>query len=187
MNTLPLRRKFPNVNLLLKIPVCCNLNRKCCVQSWPARTKALLPLGTVTGCQWLHRQLCPGGPPTPQQLRSIQKNYYSNLAPKPKPSQASQDEAASTPPAPSSGSSDTPVSKRTMPRLMNFPEIMWPSFFNSIRNWILVQFVIRPHFDRDFYLNDFVAGAKKAIQVQPTSCPFVPAPSCDLMIFFVGR
>lgn len=55
---------------------------------------------------------------------------------------------------------------RTMPRLMNFPEIMWPSMLNSIKNWIMVQFIIRPYMDREFNLRDFCQGAKKAMQVR---------------------
>ncbi|TMW54639.1 hypothetical protein DOY81_000170 [Sarcophaga bullata] len=54
---------------------------------------------------------------------------------------------------------------RTLPRLMNFPEIMWPSMLNSIKNWIMVQFIIRPYMDREFNIRDFCLGAKKAMQV----------------------
>lgn len=54
---------------------------------------------------------------------------------------------------------------RTLPRLMNFPEIMWPSMLNSIKNWIMVQFIIRPYMDREFNIRDFCHGAKKAMQV----------------------
>ena len=55
---------------------------------------------------------------------------------------------------------------RTLPRLMNFPEIMWPSMLNSIKNWIMVQFIIRPYMDREFNIRDFCSGAKKAMQVR---------------------
>lgn len=54
---------------------------------------------------------------------------------------------------------------RTLPRLMDFPEIMWPSMFNSIKNWIMVQFIIRPYMDQEFNIRDFCQGAKKAMQV----------------------
>ncbi|KAM7344776.1 m-AAA protease-interacting protein 1, mitochondrial isoform 2-T2 [Cochliomyia hominivorax] len=54
---------------------------------------------------------------------------------------------------------------RTLPRLMNFPEIMWPSMLNSIKNWIMVQFIIRPYMDREFNIREFCLGAKKAMQV----------------------
>lgn len=55
--------------------------------------------------------------------------------------------------------------QRSIPRLMEFPEIMWPSFFHSIRNWMLVHCIIRPYFDHEFYMKDFVFGAHKAIEV----------------------
>ncbi|XP_075165073.1 m-AAA protease-interacting protein 1, mitochondrial [Haematobia irritans] len=55
--------------------------------------------------------------------------------------------------------------KRSLPRLMDFPEIMWPSFYNSMKNWIMVHFIIRPYMDREFNIRDFAAGAKKAMQV----------------------
>ncbi|XP_073844539.1 uncharacterized protein [Musca autumnalis] len=54
---------------------------------------------------------------------------------------------------------------RTLPRLMNFPEIMWPSLLNSIKNWVMVHFIIRPYMDREFNIRDFAYGAKKAMQV----------------------
>lgn len=56
---------------------------------------------------------------------------------------------------------------RTLPRLMNFPEIMWPSMLNTIKNWIMIQFIIRPYMDREFNIRDFCQGAKKAMQVRP--------------------
>ncbi|XP_013117520.1 m-AAA protease-interacting protein 1, mitochondrial [Stomoxys calcitrans] len=58
-----------------------------------------------------------------------------------------------------------PKGKRTLPRLMDFPEIMWPSLLNSMKNWIMVHFIIRPYMDREFNIRDFAVGAKKAMQV----------------------
>lgn len=55
--------------------------------------------------------------------------------------------------------------KRSLPQLMDFPEIVWPSVLKTIKNWILVNFIIRPYFDREFTVPDFVAGAKQALQV----------------------
>lgn len=52
-----------------------------------------------------------------------------------------------------------------LPPLMNFPEIMWPSFIKSIRNFILSTFIIKPYFDKDFSLPDFVRGSKQALEV----------------------
>ncbi|XP_033155382.1 m-AAA protease-interacting protein 1, mitochondrial [Drosophila mauritiana] len=52
-----------------------------------------------------------------------------------------------------------------LPRLMDFPEIVWPSALNSLKNWITIQFIIRPYFDSEFQLKDFIYGAKQALQV----------------------
>ncbi|XP_055599262.1 m-AAA protease-interacting protein 1, mitochondrial [Uranotaenia lowii] len=58
---------------------------------------------------------------------------------------------------------------RMLPTLMDFPEIVWPSVMKSIKNWIMVQFIIRPYFDREFSLPDFVQGAKQALMVVSAS------------------
>ncbi|XP_053673523.1 m-AAA protease-interacting protein 1, mitochondrial [Anopheles nili] len=58
---------------------------------------------------------------------------------------------------------------RKRPVLMEFPQLVWPSVIKTIRNWILVHFIIRPYFDRDFVLPDFVLGAKQALQVVSSS------------------
>lgn len=52
---------------------------------------------------------------------------------------------------------------------MDFPEIIWPSVMKSVKNWIMVHFIIRPYFDREFSLPDFVQGAKQALQVVSAS------------------
>lgn len=62
--------------------------------------------------------------------------------------------------------SNIPKGKRTLPRLMDFPEIMWPSLLNSVKNWVMVNFIIRPYMDREFNIRDFAVGAKKAMQVR---------------------
>ncbi|XP_035905132.1 m-AAA protease-interacting protein 1, mitochondrial [Anopheles stephensi] len=59
------------------------------------------------------------------------------------------------------------VRKRLM--LMDFPQLVWPSVIKTIRNWIMVHFIIRPYFDREFVLADFVQGAKQALQVVSSS------------------
>lgn len=171
MNTLPLRQKFFNVNILLKVSSRSTSGQKLGIQNWPTLCSTTSSR-KLCSHQWVYRQLCLGtylSHPYNESLL-LDRKYYSNLAPKPKPSQTPDDSSTSVPPASSKDQSEVPVSKRSMPRLMDFPEIMWPSFFNSVRNWVLVQFVIRPHFDRDFYLNDFVEGAKKAIQVDKLFC-----------------
>ncbi|XP_036332735.1 uncharacterized protein LOC118744111 [Rhagoletis pomonella] len=53
---------------------------------------------------------------------------------------------------------------RSLPRLMDFPEILWPSTINTLKNWFLIQFIIRPYFEKDFTIRDFVFGAKHALQ-----------------------
>lgn len=55
--------------------------------------------------------------------------------------------------------------KRSLPTLMSFPEIIWPSVINTIKNWIYIHFIIMPYFDREFNMIDFVKGAKQALQV----------------------
>lgn len=53
-----------------------------------------------------------------------------------------------------------------LPQLMpDFPKIVWPALFKSIRNFILATFIIKPYLDREFNLPDFVAGSKKAVEV----------------------
>lgn len=54
---------------------------------------------------------------------------------------------------------------RKLPPLMKFPEIVWPSLLKSLRNFILTNFIIKPYFDREFNLPDFINGSKKAVEV----------------------
>lgn len=58
------------------------------------------------------------------------------------------------------------ANRNELPRLMDFPEIIWPSALNTIKNWITVQFIIRPYFDSEFQIKDFIYGAKQALQVR---------------------
>ncbi|XP_058176836.1 m-AAA protease-interacting protein 1, mitochondrial [Anopheles ziemanni] len=53
--------------------------------------------------------------------------------------------------------------------LMDFPQLVWPSVIKTVRNWIMVHFIIRPYFDREFSLPDFVQGAKQALQIVSSS------------------
>ncbi|KAK5649113.1 hypothetical protein RI129_004005 [Pyrocoelia pectoralis] len=62
-------------------------------------------------------------------------------------------------------SSDDGVQRRKLPPLMNFPEIIWPSLFKSMRNFILSTFIIKPYMDHEFSIPDFVKGSKKALEV----------------------
>lgn len=59
---------------------------------------------------------------------------------------------------------DTKKPKR-LPELMEFPKIVWPSIIKSIKNWILVNLIIRPYFDKDFDISDFSTGTRHALQV----------------------
>ena len=52
------------------------------------------------------------------------------------------------------------------PRLMNHPkEIIWPSLFRSVQNFLQTALIIRPYLDHDFTLTDFSQGAKQALLV----------------------
>ncbi|XP_055373475.1 uncharacterized protein LOC129606883 isoform X2 [Condylostylus longicornis] len=83
--------------------------------------------------------------------------YYSSQAPKKHENNANKFNK----PMP-----ETPDEKsRKLPTLMQFPEIVWPSFLKSIKNWIMINFVIRPYFDREFELADFITGTQQALQV----------------------
>lgn len=67
----------------------------------------------------------------------------------------------------SSQNGDEPsvASRKSLPQLMSFPQIVWPSVFKTIKNWIMINFIIRPYFDNEFNVTDFVAGTKHALQV----------------------
>lgn len=58
-----------------------------------------------------------------------------------------------------------PPSNKLPPLMPDFPKIVWPSLLKSIRNFILATFIIKPYFDKEFNLPDFVAGSKKAVEV----------------------
>lgn len=62
-------------------------------------------------------------------------------------------------------SSESGPPSNKLPPLMEFPKITWPSLVKSIKNFMLVTFIIKPYFDRDFNLPDFVIGSKKALEV----------------------
>lgn len=54
---------------------------------------------------------------------------------------------------------------KILPPLMDFPPIIWPSFIKFIKNWLFANFIIRPYFENDFNLPDFVEASKHAVQV----------------------
>lgn len=51
--------------------------------------------------------------------------------------------------------------RQKLPKLMDFPEVTWPSVFKTIRNWVLANFIIMRYFDNEFNLGDFIIGSKK--------------------------
>ncbi|XP_039275989.1 uncharacterized protein LOC111057237 [Nilaparvata lugens] len=55
--------------------------------------------------------------------------------------------------------------REALPKLMDFPEIAWPSLIKTIRNYFLSNFIIRRYFDSEFNLPDFIAGSKQAVVV----------------------
>lgn len=54
---------------------------------------------------------------------------------------------------------------KRLPELMAFPKIVWPSIIKSVKNWILVNLIIRPYFDKEFNISDFSSGTRHALQV----------------------
>lgn len=48
-----------------------------------------------------------------------------------------------------------------LPKLMDFPQVVWPSVFKSMRNWILSNFIIMRYFDSEFSLPEFVEASKQ--------------------------
>ncbi|XP_045454962.1 uncharacterized protein LOC123664465 [Melitaea cinxia] len=54
---------------------------------------------------------------------------------------------------------------RRLPQLMEFPPIVWPSFIKFIKNWMYANFIIRPYFESEFNLHDFIEASKHAVQV----------------------
>jgi len=67
-------------------------------------------------------------------------------------------------------SDDTGIPKRTLPRLMDFPEIVWPSVIKTLRNWILANLIITPYFDQEFSLPDFINGSKQVAILRNLIC-----------------
>ncbi|XP_013147843.1 PREDICTED: uncharacterized protein C2orf47 homolog, mitochondrial [Papilio polytes] len=60
---------------------------------------------------------------------------------------------------------DDHAESRKLPQLMEFPPVMWPSFIKYIKNWMFANFIIRPYFDQEFSLNEFIEASKHAVQV----------------------
>ncbi|XP_049962471.1 uncharacterized protein LOC126482399 isoform X1 [Schistocerca serialis cubense] len=67
-----------------------------------------------------------------------------------------------------SGTSSGP---EKFPHIMNFPELVWPSLTKSLKNWILANLIIRPYFDQEFNIQDFVLGSKQAVETVSAYLP----------------
>lgn len=57
------------------------------------------------------------------------------------------------------------VEMKKLPQLMEFPPVVWPSFIKFIKNWMFANFIIRPYFEHEFNLNEFIEASKHAVQV----------------------
>ncbi|XP_076356606.1 uncharacterized protein LOC143249896 [Tachypleus tridentatus] len=57
---------------------------------------------------------------------------------------------------------------KTANSLMDFPHVIWPSLFLSVKNWIQTKFIIQPYLDKQFNHKDFVVGAKQALSAVST-------------------
>ncbi|XP_050296342.1 m-AAA protease-interacting protein 1, mitochondrial [Anthonomus grandis grandis] len=58
------------------------------------------------------------------------------------------------------------VSSHTkLPPLMDVPVRPWPSILKSFKNFFVTALIIKPYFDPEFNLSDFVQGSKRAVQV----------------------
>lgn len=52
-------------------------------------------------------------------------------------------------------------SNQELPQLMDFPQVVWPSVFKTMRNWILSNFIIMRYFDPEFRLSEFINASNK--------------------------
>ncbi|KAI8423647.1 hypothetical protein MSG28_012701 [Choristoneura fumiferana] len=48
---------------------------------------------------------------------------------------------------------------------MEFPPVVWPSFIKFIKNWMFANLIIRPYFEPEFSLSEFIEASKHAVQV----------------------
>ncbi|XP_023227478.1 m-AAA protease-interacting protein 1, mitochondrial-like [Centruroides sculpturatus] len=53
--------------------------------------------------------------------------------------------------------------EETSKNLMEFPPVVWPGLFMSIKNWILTKLIIQPYFEPEFDQPSFLKGAKQAL------------------------
>lgn len=90
-----------------------------------------------------------------------------------------------------SGGNDGNIERReqSLPPLMTFPPIVWPRFMNAIRNWFFITFIIKPYFDKEFSMNDFILGAKEVTAALPLAMQFnhFKIKTHDLILFVLFR
>lgn len=53
---------------------------------------------------------------------------------------------------------------KKIPTLMELPEVPFPAIRHTMRNFFFVHFLLRPYFDPDFTKENFLDGAKAAVE-----------------------
>lgn len=56
-----------------------------------------------------------------------------------------------------------PQPQRGSPQLMEFPWVVWPSLWHTIRNWIFANLLIHRYLDQEFDMTSFKKGAIQAL------------------------
>nr|UQI50363.1 juvenile hormone esterase binding protein [Callinectes toxotes] len=58
---------------------------------------------------------------------------------------------------------EKPQPHKPSPQLMEFPWVVWPSLWHSIRNWIFANLLIHRYLDQEFEMTSFKKGAIQAL------------------------
>ncbi|KAG7155447.1 m-AAA protease-interacting protein 1-like [Homarus americanus] len=58
---------------------------------------------------------------------------------------------------------DKPQRQGITPQLMDFPWVIWPNLWHTIRNWIFANLIIHRYLDQEFSVSSFKAGAIQAV------------------------
>ncbi|XP_045136619.1 m-AAA protease-interacting protein 1, mitochondrial-like [Portunus trituberculatus] len=58
---------------------------------------------------------------------------------------------------------EKPQPQKVSPQLMEFPWVVWPSLWHSIRNWIFANLLIHRYLDQEFEMTSFKKGAIQAL------------------------
>ncbi|KAG0729879.1 m-AAA protease-interacting protein 1, mitochondrial [Chionoecetes opilio] len=56
-----------------------------------------------------------------------------------------------------------PQPQKSTPQLMDFPWVVWPSLWHTIRNWIFANLLIHRYLDQEFDMTSFKKGAIQAL------------------------